>query len=199
MINMYRDHQNFIIASVPAFQTLDVQIKNLTKMRISIARRGAGVVQTPNKIFYGKDRWDSANNEKIEREWLVKGGKPRYARLTTARGLVRFRPLSKKLEIEYQNVKDAKRTDILKKDMKIGDGEKKPIVDVAIELLEKGEIRDSRELGGLGHAEGLKPKSFVEKVRNKLVKDKKPNNLSEYYWDNPKRIKMNRMENPLEK
>jgi hypothetical protein len=184
MINMYRDHQNFIIASVPAFQTLDVQIKNLCKMRISIAKRGAGVVQTPNKIFYGKDRWDSANNEKIEREWLVRGGKPKYAKLTTARGLVRFRALSRKLEEEYQAVKDAKRTDILKKDMNMQvEDEKKDCVDKAIELLEAGEVRDMRELTGMGLLDGIKGRKFVDKVRRRLEKQRKPTALTGYFWD----------------
>jgi len=181
MINMYRDHQNFIIASVPSFQTLDVQIKNLTKMRISIAKRGAGVVQTPNKIFYGKDKWDSANNEKIERQWLVKGGKPKYAKLTTARGIVRFKALPKKLEEKYQKIKDKKRTDILNKDKK--PNEKKSIEDRTIELLEAGEVRDSRQLEGMGLMEGYKHGSFTNKIRRELLKRRKNTHLTDYYWD----------------
>ena len=188
MINMYRDHQNLIIASVPSFQTLDVQIKNLTKMRISVAKRGVGIVQTPNKIFYGRDRWDSTNNERIEREWLVKGGKPKYTRLTTARGIIRFRKLSEKLEELYQQVKDEKRTDILNKEMNVN-VEKKDLVDIAVEKLLAGEIRDGRELGGIGHSENINPKNFVDRVRTRLERMKKPTQLRRYYWNEAPVIK----------
>ena len=106
MINMYRDHSNLFIACVPNFQTLDNQIKNLCKIRISVVRRGVAIIQTPNKTIYGRDKWDQMSNEKIEREWLQRGVKnPSYSKLTTVRGIMHFYPLSRKDEAVYQQVK----------------------------------------------------------------------------------------------
>jgi hydrogenase maturation factor HypF (carbamoyltransferase family) len=92
--------------------------------------------------------------------------------------------LSRKLEEEYQKIKDAKRTDILKKDMVMDEDEKKKdCIDKAIDLLEAGEVRDTRELTGMGLMEGIQGRSFVDKVRRRLEKYKKPTALTGYFWD----------------
>jgi hypothetical protein len=183
LINMYRDHCNLIISSVPQFQTLDVQIKNLTKMRISIARRGVGVIQTPNKIIYGKDKWDSANNEKIEREWLIHGGKPKYTKLTTARGLIHFPPLSHKLEEEYHKIKNDKRSNIVEKDMGIvQEKERLDPIEQIYDLLINGKIKNSSELDGMAIAHGIDKESIRGRMRRLLEKNCK-GLLSEHYWD----------------
>lgn len=183
LINMYRDHQNLIIASVPQFNTLDVQIKNLTKMRISIAKRGAGVIQTPNKIIYGKDKWDSANNERIERDWLINGGKPKYAKLTTARGLISFPPLSKAIEEEYHKIKNDKRANIVEVDMGIVKEEKKlDPLDQVYNLLINGKIKNSSELDGLAIAHDIDKYSLRSRMSRLLNKNCK-GTLSEQYWD----------------
>jgi hypothetical protein len=147
MINMYRDHCNLFIACVPQFQTLDNQIKNLCKIRLSVVRRGIAIMQTPNKTIYGRDKWDQQVNEKIEREWLSKGIKnPSYARLTTCRGMIRFPKLPKQVEALYQNVKNKKRGSILKDKNLISDGkdEDKTTFEKTIEMLLAGKIRNSQ-------------------------------------------------------
>ena len=102
MINMNRDHCNLFIACVPQFQTLDTQIKNLCKLRITVVRRGLAIIQTPNRTIYVKDKWDQATNEKLEREWLQKGiSKPAYSKLTTFRGILRFPKLHPTAEAKY--------------------------------------------------------------------------------------------------
>jgi len=183
LLNMYRDHNNLIISSVPQFQTLDVQIKNLTKMRISVAKRGAGVVQTPNKIIYGKDKWDSANNEKIEREWLLHGGKPKYTKLTTSRGLISFPPLTRRVEEEYQQIKNSKRSNIVEVEMGIvKETPKKEPFEQVMEQLLTGKVRNSSELAGMAKMMGLDTESMIGRVRRYLVKNNLPS-MSEYYWD----------------
>jgi hypothetical protein len=117
MINMNRDHGNLLIACVPQFQNLDNQIKNLCKIRITVARRGLAVIQTPNRTIYNRDRWDSANNEKIERDWLKKGsGLPQYARLNTFRGMIRFHALTTKQQVIYDKIKGAERNEECNRD-----------------------------------------------------------------------------------
>jgi hypothetical protein len=187
IVNIYRDHQNLIIMNIPRFQTLDVQIKNLTKMRISIAKRGAGVLQTPQRTIYGSDIWETAFNEKIEREWLLKGGKPRYKQLTTARGIVPFPPLSRRIEEEYQKIKNDKRANIVEVDMGIKKEEKKEPIDIAYDMLVNGKIRNMHELTGMALVNGLDPESVKDKLRRMLVKNCKTPTLAEHFWD--KKIK----------
>lgn len=184
MINMNRDHCNFFIACVPSFQTLDSQIKNLCKMRLTVVRRGMAIIQTPNKIIYCRDQWDQATNEKIEREWLQKGIKnPQYARLTTFRGIVKFPPLTEKQELKYQKVKDDKRNIIAKEDMKINEEEEKNPVVIAMSLLQKGEIKNSSMIDGMAYAHGFTPQAFKSRISEKLKKEGVEHRLTQYYWE----------------
>ena len=84
MLNMFRDHENLTIACVPQFQTLDNQIKNLCKMKITIKKRGIAIIHTPNSVVYCKDKWDQATNEKIEREWIIKKITSHFKNLVTS-------------------------------------------------------------------------------------------------------------------
>lgn len=187
MINMYRDHFNLILACVPQFQTLDNQIKNLCKIRISIVRRGVAIMQTPVKSIYGRDKWDQATNEKLEREWLIKGIKnPSYARLTTVRGIFKFPSLSPKLERLYQKIKDKQRTIILKKRMGLegeGDEENESVMDKTVKMLLDGKIRNAQVISGLAIAEGKTPEQFIDAVKRRLKKDGKDHRISQYYWE----------------
>jgi hypothetical protein len=186
LINMHRDHCNLVLACVPQFNSLDVQIKNQCKMRLSVVRRGLALIQTPNRTIHIKDKWDSATNEKIERDWLMKGDKtkPNYSKLTTARGLVRFSSLPKIIEAKYQKIKDDKRAKILKEDMGIDNEEKeKDLLDIAVEKLIGGGVRNAQILDGLAVAKGITPDNFKNQVRKKLQALNKPTSLSHYYWD----------------
>ena len=125
MINMNRDHCNLFIMCIPQFQVLDNQIKNLCKIRITVARRGIAVIQTPNRTIYNKDKWDTQNNERIERDWLKKGtGLPQYARLNTFRGMMRFPALSEREQSLYDKIKLIERN-VIKKDLGVTGDEKK--------------------------------------------------------------------------
>lgn len=186
MINMNRDHCNFFEACVPQFQTLDSQIKNLCKIRLTVVRRGVAVVQTPNRTIYARDKWDQATNEKIEREWLKKGiQNPHYSKLTTFRGIMKFPPLSKKQEEEYQSIKDEKRNIIAREQMGITDEdeEKDPVINAAL-MLEQGNIRNSQILEGMAYALDKIPDSFKRAIMSHFKKQGKRHTLSSYYWEN---------------
>lgn len=182
LINMMRDRRNLILACIPSFSTMDVQVKNLTKMRISVMKRGLAIIQTPNKIIYGKDRWDSTNNEKIEREWLMKGMNPKYNKLTTARGMMFFPKLPASVEKIYQKIKDEKRTKIFEKEF-AGKNEKKNIYDETIERLLAGKLRNIHWLDSLAVANNLEPNSFRAGIRSRLVKMGKNPLISDYFFD----------------
>lgn len=192
LINMNRDHCNLIIASVPQFQNLDVQIKNMTKMRISVARRGAGILQTKNKTIYAKDRWDSANNEKIEREWLIKGGKPKYTRLTTARGLIHFPPLCRRVEEEYQKIKNDKRSNIVEVEMGITkEVEKKDPKDLIYDLIINRKVRSRVQFDGMCIAHGLDPETIRSALTRKIQKNCVGTSITEFYWDKKAKNEVN--------
>jgi hypothetical protein len=185
MINMNRDHRNLFIACVPQFQTLDTQIKNLCKIRITVVRRGMCIIQTPNRTIYMRDKWDQATNEKIERDWIKKGIKnPHYTKLTTFRGVMKFPKLRDRAEEKYQSIKDDKRNTVAKEDMGIGDDQEKfdPYEEV-IKMLKEGRVRNSVFLSGLAVAYGHKPESFTQTLRKKLRDNGINNQLASYYWE----------------
>jgi hypothetical protein len=183
MINMNRDHGNLLIACVPQFQNLDNQFKNLCKIRITVARRGLAVVQTPNRTIYNRDRWDSANNEKIERDWLKKGsGLPQYAKLNTFRGMIRFHALSPKMQDIYDQIKGAERN-VIKGSLGVTEQDKNDPFEKIYARLIAGGVRNSTELQGVAFAMGLNQDQLVGRLSKRLKEENKPHVLSAFYWD----------------
>ena len=185
MINMNRDHCNFFAACVPQFQTLDSQIKNLCKIRITVVRRGLAVIQTPNRTIYIKDKWDQQSNERIERAWVQKGIKnPHYTKLTTFRGMLKFPALHPTAEEKYQKVKDIKRNLVAKEDMGINEEEEKTDpYEIVIEMLKEGRVKNGTFLDGFAQANGIKVNTFRGALRSKLKNKGIDHNISNYYWE----------------
>jgi len=184
MINTNRDHNNLFIMCVPSFATLDSQIKNLCKIRITVVRRGLAIVQTPNKTIYVKDKWDTATNEKIERNWIMKGVKnPHYSKLTTFRGLLRFSPLSESAEGKYQNTKTEKRNIIAREEQGIEDENANTPYEIMIKMLKEGQVKNGTLIDGFALANGFKPSTFKNKIGKMLKERGEKYKISEYYWD----------------
>jgi len=185
MLNMFRDHENLSICCVPLFQNLDTQIKNLTKMKITVKKRGIAIIHTPNNVIYCRDKWDSATNEKIERVWVTKKlVRPNYAQLTTFRGLVKFPKLTKRQEQLYQQVKNDKRAVVLKDDMGIDIGEEEANkfdpFDDCFERLLKGGIQSGHHLNGYAFAMQLTPEQLRGQLKKELRKRKMSVTISDY-------------------
>lgn len=190
MVNMFRDHCNLTIGCVPSFSNIDNQIRGLTKVKITIRKRGLAIVHTPNRVIYAKDKWDQATNEKIEREWIAKKiNNPNYSKLTTFRGVMRYPPLTKKEEELYQKIKNAKRNTVLKEEMGIDvDKEKeKDPVEKFVERLLNGGVRDVSEINGYAVAIDQQPSAFKHKIRRMLEKMQKPTVIGTYLWDKKKK------------
>ena len=184
MINMFRDHENLIISCVPSFQNLDVQIKNLCKIKLTVKKRGMAIVHTPNKVVYCKDKWDQATNEKIEREWILKKiQNPNYSKLTTFRGLLRFPALPKKMEALYQEIKNEKRAVILKNEMNIVLDDQKDPFSVLLKRLTDGAIKNGQVLDGFALSMGMTSIQLKTKLRSELQKMNKATGLNSYYWE----------------
>jgi len=186
MMNMNRDHCNLFIACVPSFQTLDTQIKNLCKIRITVVRRGLAIIQTPNQTIYCKDKWDQATNEKIEREWMKKGTtRPHYTKLSTFRGILKFPALRPKSEAKYQTTKNDKRNIVANEQMGIKNEEEKEKdpTTIAIKMLKEGKVRNGTFLDGLAQAFDLNPTSFKNKIGTRLKKQGEEHRVGSYYWE----------------
>lgn len=184
MVNMFRDHENLTICCVPNFQVIDNQVKNLTKMKITVKKRGMGIVHTPNRVVYLKDKWDSATNEKIEREWIAKKvQQPNYSRLTTFRGLIRFPKLTARAEALYQRIKDIKRNKILKDDMGIELQDELDPFKLLLKRLIDGGIKNSAVIEGYAGGMGLTIEQLKAKLIRELKKQGKPYSLKYYYFE----------------
>lgn len=191
IINMNRDHCNLFIGCIPQFQTLDNQIKNLCKIKITVVRRGIAVIQTPNKTIFIKDIWDSVTNEKIEREWLRKGNTtPKYTRLSTVRGVLFFPDLSKKHRAKYEKVKVDERNVL----MQLADGKKKKKKDLPDEIVERlleQKIKNRSVIEGFAIANNKNINTLIKSVQDKLKQMGKPSTLDDYYWEG-KPVKFNK-------
>jgi len=61
--------------------------------------------------------------------------------------------------------------------------EEKEIIDIAMERLLAGKIRNGHILDGLAIAQGIDPDNFKNQIRSKLRRDGKSTSLPQYYWD----------------
>jgi hypothetical protein len=186
MVNMFRDHENLTVGCVPYFSNIDNQIRGLTKIKLTVKRRGLAIVHTPNKVIYSKDKWDQATNEKIEKEWIAKKIiNPNYSNLTTFRGVLRYPPLSKREEEIYQKIKNRKRNMILKEEMGVVIDEErdKDPVEMITDRLISGGVRNSHVIDGVAYTMGITPQALKEKIRRGLEKQGKATSLAVYYWD----------------
>jgi len=111
--DMYRDSRNVFVGCIPKFVDLDSKLQMLCKIRITVVRRGIALIQMKNKGIFTNDPWDVRANMKIESGWSASVTKnPRYAQLTTVRGLLRFGDLGEAQRIEYDKIKEAKRSHV---------------------------------------------------------------------------------------
>jgi hypothetical protein len=184
MVNMYRDHENIILSCVPMFSSLDNQIRNLTKIKIIIKKRGLAMVHLPNKTIYSKDKWDSLVNEKIERVWIMKKiQNPNYSKLTTFRGFLKFHPMSQAHAKIYQDIKNKKRSTILKEEMGIDIKDSKDVIELLVDRLLKGGIKNMQMIEGVAFANGLGLDQLRGKIRKILVEREVNPTISHYFYD----------------
>jgi uridine kinase len=187
IMNMNRDHCNLFVACVPQFSTIDNQVKNMCKIRITVIRRGLAIVQTQNRSIYTSDRWDSQINEKIEREWLKNGvSKPRYARLTTFRGILTFGDLTPNQREEYEEIKRTKRNEI-KQEQEAEDQGARP-ADRMYGLLTEGKIGTRQMFDNMCIAMGLKPLNVMQNIRIRMRNEGDSRKFQEFFVDEYKEV-----------
>lgn len=168
ILTMYRDNHNLLIVCIPSFASLDIQFKSLIRLRIDIIKRGQGIVHTPNRSVYSKDKWDSYVNEKIERTWIESGiQKPQYQNLTTFRGVIKFPDLTQKQKLLYQQIKQEKRNVVLESEITDDESPVTPIDKLLMHLLE-GDIRHSDHFKEICYFLGLDLKNARSRLCEKM-------------------------------
>jgi len=124
MLNMYRDNFNVYAMAIPSFYSLDKDLRDLIKIHIHVIERGLGVVHVANEgILYSDDCWDVKYNQKVEERWARAKQKnpnyrPKYNRLTTFRGYIKFGDLTPRQRELYEEVKVTKRKAVYEEEMK---------------------------------------------------------------------------------
>lgn len=194
-LTMYRDSCNLFISCIPNFSMLDNQFRSLTKMRIDVVKRGIGIIHVPIKSQYTRDIWDVANNEKVEKEWLSKGmlAKPKYTKLSTFLGIVKFGDLPPATRKQYLRIKTKKRNSIyeqmvaeqeqqMPQQTVDANGEDLPMVKLE-KMLIGMQIKNQSHFDEMCKLLNLKPSSTIYKLRKNL-RDKFLNTtISSYYFD----------------
>ena len=170
MINMYRDNFNVYGLAVPNFYSLDKDLRDLIKIHIHVVERGLGVVHIANSgNLYSDDAWDVKYNKKIEERWSESkkknpNFKPKYNKLTTFRGYIRFPDLTPKQRLLYEEVKVTKRKAVYEEEMK---QEEDGFCDRLIARLKKGEL-STEALEGACIANKLKISSVRTLINTRL-------------------------------
>jgi len=188
MLNMYRDSRNIVIWCVPNFYDLDKQFRSLVKMRIHVIRRGVAVIHSPNQSSYSTDNWDTTVNEKIERKWAEKKVfKPKYNRLTTFRGFLRYRKLKDSDAEVYESVKQEKRNKLYEEEMEVTNKTKFSFENNVLEEIKAGRMtRD--ELKKLCAISNKKYDNVIERINRKLRDEGKFGGLRALNKEIPKLI-----------
>ena len=117
ILTAYRSNRNAYFSTLPEFFTLDKHIRDLFYMHIHVIAHGFAVIHMKNVwALYSKDKWDSTENEKIERKWVamrIKNPmfKPPFHKLSTFRAYLFFNDLTPNQRKLIEEVKKKKRAD----------------------------------------------------------------------------------------
>lgn len=117
ILTNYRDNFNIVGSALPNFFSLDKDLRDLVFMHIHVISRGIAVVHFPLQArLYSQDKWDSKNNEKIERSWTNKikkdpNFKIPFHKLSTFAGYLYFNDLTPKQKVIYLQIKKEGRSE----------------------------------------------------------------------------------------
>lgn len=117
ILTAYRDNYNYYTSAVPSFFSLDKELRTLYFLHLHIIQRGIAVVHMPLQgRLYSMDRWDARWNAKVEDSWSkrIKANpnfRPPYHKLTTFRGYLFWKDITKKQAELYKEIKKVKRAD----------------------------------------------------------------------------------------
>ena len=188
LLNMNRDHCNLFMMCIPNFSDVDSDIKKLTRIRITCVRRGLAIIQTPVNSLYSTDKWDQMNNERTERKWATSSARrPRYGKLTTYKGYLRFNDLPEDMREKYKAIKREKRNELIikqEKDSLLPSTE----IELFVQRLKAGKISEEL-LTEYCVIKGSKLSQFKSRVNTRL-KDVGDEKRIKDYLTKPKKVLM---------
>ena len=194
-LNMYRDSCNILVGCIPVFSDLDIKLRQLCKIRISVVRRGIALIQTQISSIYTSDGWDLKNNQKIESAWTTKGFKnPRYSQLTTCRGIMKFGDLGTAQREEYEAIKAEKRNRIFDRyqDKDLLGNPQKVFIDKLIVNLKKG-LLNPASFYVLAEINNIKPDELRRKVNVALKEAGDTKRWKDYCFDAKKKERRDKL------
>ncbi|KKK96121.1 hypothetical protein LCGC14_2665970, partial [marine sediment metagenome] len=177
-INMYRDSENVLIGCIPKFEDLDIQMKRLCKIRISVIRRGVALIHIPLKGIFLPDPWDTQGNIKKE----LKKNKS-YGKLSTVKGVLIFKDITEPQREIYEAIKKTRRGHVF--DDKLLNNITNPdqvFFDRVYGMLTKGHLsKDGLE--SICRAQGKIISSFRDRLNKKLREDPDKKQTVQAYLD----------------
>ena len=143
-LTTYRFHGNIVVACIPNFYSMDVELRKLFSLHIFVVERGLAVVHAPIKeALFGQDSWDTKENSKLESKWNAKKRKNPdfkipYHELSTFVGYLKFPKLTDKQEEYYEKLKVEKRTEF--DDEKKENNSEENFYENALEMIKSGTL-----------------------------------------------------------
>lgn len=113
LMNMYRDSCNVFVGCIPIFSQLDKHFQQVVKMRLTVISRGLAIVHRQLSSMYTNDPWDLKNNQKVESKYIIGKDKPKYDKLSTFMGIVKFGDLTENQRVEIDAIKKDKRSKVV--------------------------------------------------------------------------------------
>lgn len=192
MLNMYRDNFNIYVMCIPQFYSLDRDLRDLVKIHIHVIERGLGVIHISNEgNLYSDDCWDVKYNQRIEEKWARTKQKnpnytPKYNRLTTFKGYIKFGDLTPKQRILYEDIKVTKRKAVYEEEMK-SEEEKGGFYDKLLVRLKEGNI-SKETLQEICLTSGIKYSAVTAMLNIKLTDEGTKETLSHFLKKASKKV-----------
>jgi hypothetical protein len=173
ILTAYRDNYNIFASAIPNFFSLDKDLRDLYFLHLHIIERGLAVVHMPIQgRLYSPDKWDSGNNAKVEAKFVKRfikdpNYKPKYNKLSTFRGYLYFKDLTKKQKALYKKVKFQKRKESFEKNEKEEQKEELSFYDSVYEQLINYKINEET-IKLLAKTSGKNPEAIKLALRTRL-------------------------------
>ena len=178
-INMYRDSFNVLLGCIPKFEDLDVQMKRLCKIRITVIRRGVALIHIPIKGIFLPDPWDTQGNIKKE----LKKNKA-YGKLSTIKGILLFKDITPTQRARYEAIKKERRGHVFNESLSLNEmgNPDQALFDRVYGMLVKGHLtKDGLE--SICRAQDKIISSFRDRLNKKLREDPDKKQTVQHYLD----------------
>lgn len=190
-INMFRDANNIIFFCIPSMADVDIQLRQLCSMRITLLRRGVALVNIPKTSLFDKDIWSIKSNAVLEKKWEESSTKnPKYSQLSTAVGILTFGDLTESQRQEYESIKQEKRNRVFGEytDQSMMNDPEKIFYNGLVDMMKKGKLSpESFEVACAVHGKEL---NTIRHRLNQILRESgDENRVRDYVMTKKKKVK----------